>query len=44
MLSEVAPAGKVADAMAQLTARITGRNAELKTKKSASFLGNLFKK
>ena len=44
MLSEVAPAGKVADAMAQLTARITGRNPEPKTKKSSSFLGNLFKK
>ncbi|MGN6208875.1 AAA family ATPase [Asticcacaulis sp.] len=44
MLSEVAPTGKVADAMAQLTARITGRNPEPKTKKSSSFLGNLFKK
>jgi pilus assembly protein CpaE len=44
MLSEVAPAGKVADAMAQLTARITGRNPEPKTRKSSSFLGNLFKK
>jgi len=44
MLNEVAPAGKVADAMAQLTARITGRNPEPKTRKSSSFLGNLFKK
>jgi pilus assembly protein CpaE len=44
MLSEVAPAGKVADALGQLTARITGRQPEPKTRKSSSFLGNLFKK
>ena len=44
MLSEVSPSGKVADAMAQLTARITGRNPEPKSRKSSSFLSNLFKK
>ena len=44
MLSEVSPTGKVADALAQLTARITGRNPEPKSRKSSSFLSNLFKK
>ncbi len=44
MLAEVSPAGKVADAMAQLTARITGRTPEPRTRKSSSFLSNLFKK
>jgi len=44
MLVEVAPNGKVADALTQLTARITGRNPEPKVKKSSSLFANLFKK
>ncbi len=46
MVAELAPGSKVAEAINQLTAAVTGRAPEprAKTKKSSSFLGNLFKK
>ncbi len=46
MVAETAPTSKVADAIGQLTATVTGRVPEPKAKKqkSSSFLGNLFKK
>jgi pilus assembly protein CpaE len=44
MLAEVSPTGKVADGLSQLTARITGRQPEPKSKKSSSLFANLFKK
>ena len=42
MIAEVAQGGKVAEALNQLTAAITGRTPEIKAKKS--FIANLFKK
>ncbi len=45
MIGDFAPTSKVADALNQLTATVTGRAPEPKAKKpSSSFLGNLFKK
>ncbi|MDV6332077.1 AAA family ATPase [Asticcacaulis sp. 201] len=44
MIAECGPASKVADSLMQLTSKVTGRNPEPKTKKSSSFLANLFKK
>ncbi len=42
MIAEIGQGGKVAEALNQLTAAITGRTPEIKAKKS--FLANLFKK
>ena len=42
MIAEVGQGGKVAEALNQLTAAVTGRMPEAKAKKS--FLANLFKK
>ncbi|CAL4866123.1 hypothetical protein MMA231_00361 [Asticcacaulis sp. MM231] len=44
MIAECGPTSKVAESLVQLTSHISGRNPEPKTKKSSSFLANLFKK